>query len=63
MAVTLSVAVPLTSPDVAVTVNLPGAVAVQVPLLLQLAIVVLVDHVGVIEISLPSLSNPVAVNV
>ncbi|TMF66799.1 MAG: hypothetical protein E6I20_03115 [Chloroflexi bacterium] len=60
--VTLSVAVPTISPDVALTVKVPVAVGVQVPLLPQPALA-LADQVGVIETSLLSVSKPVAVNV
>src|SRR5439155_18680886 len=60
--VTWSVAVPTISPDVALTVKVPVAVGVQLPLLPQPALV-LADQVGVIETWLLSVSKPVAVNV
>ena len=53
---------PTISPDVALTVKVPVAVGVQVPLLPQPALV-LADQFGVIETSLLSVSKPVAVNV
>src|SRR5256712_13394099 len=63
-AVTWSVAVPTISPDVALTMKVPAAVAVQGPLLLQVArVLVLGDQVTEIETSLPTLSKPLAVNV
>ncbi|TMG39296.1 MAG: hypothetical protein E6H88_02325, partial [Chloroflexi bacterium] len=63
LALTLSVAVPTISPDVALTVKVPVALGVQVPLLPQPALMLLADQVGVIETSLLSVSKPVAVNV
>ena len=62
-AVTWSVAVPTISPDVALTMNVPAVSEVHVPPLSQLALVLLIDQVGVIDISLPAMSKPLAVNV
>ena len=62
-AVTWSVALPTISPDVALTVKVPAVSEVHVPPLSQLALVLLIDQVGVIDISLPAVSKPLAVNV
>jgi hypothetical protein len=65
LAFTVRLAVPLTPPEVAVTVVAPGAAVVAVPLLLIVATVVEDELHAAVEVrlcALPSVNVPVAVN-